>query len=248
MIVDTGGTPGPFDIGARVVTPAAWALGVRRLDWLVLTHGDNDHAGGAPSVVADLTPREIWEGVPVPRNEPLRRLHDNARARGTVWRFVRAGQALELGGVTVLARHPAAPEWERQKVRNDDSVVLELRYGDVAMLLTGDAGAEFERTITAESDLPPLRVLKVGHHGSRTSTSDPFVETYQPQIALVSVGRGNLFGHPSPDVLSRLARAGARIFRTDQDGAITVETDGRVVRVLTMSGRSWILSALRTLS
>jgi len=246
MIVDTGGTPGPFDIGGRIVTPTAWARGVRRLDWLVLTHGDQDHAGGAASVVSDLAPREIWEGVPVPRHEALRRLRDDARARGTIWRFVRAGRALELGGVTVRARHPPSPEWERQKVRNDDSIVLELQYGDVALLLTGDAGAEFERTVTMESGLPPLRILKVGHHGSRTSTSDQFVETYQPQIALVSVGGGNLFGHPSADVLARLDRAGAQIFRTDRDGAITVETDGRVVQVQTMGGRSWTLTVTRT--
>ncbi len=91
LLVDTGGTPGPFDIGGRVVTPSLWALGIRRLDWLAITHADLDHIGGARSVLSDLAPREVWEGIPVPRSPDLQRLRADARALGVNWRTVRRG-------------------------------------------------------------------------------------------------------------------------------------------------------------
>jgi competence protein ComEC len=241
LLVDTGGTPGPFDIGGRVVTPSLWALGIRRLDWLAITHADADHIGGARAVLSDLAPREVWEGVPVPRSPELQRLRADARARGASWRTLVAGDRLEAGGTIVAVAHPPPPDWERQKVRNDDSIVLRLVYGQVEFLLTGDAGIEFEGRHPTEYTATPLRILKVGHHGSRTSSSQPFLDALRPQIALISAGRTNLFGHPAPDVLSRLERVDARIFRTDLDAAIVVETDGRTVDVRSLGGRTWQL-------
>ncbi len=242
-LVDTGGVPGPFDLGGRVVTPALWASGVRRLDWLVLSHGDRDHMGAAPAVVDDLRPREIWEGVPVPAHAPLEALRREAHDLGAAWRRLQAGDSIELGGVELDVLHPPRPDWERPKVRNDDSVVLQVRFGDVEVLLTGDAGEEFERTYAPEDPPAPLRILKVGHHGSRTASSAPFVAALRPQVALVSVGRGNLFGHPAPEVVARYERDGAALFRTDRDGAVTVETDGRGVEVRTLAGktRRWMV-------
>jgi competence protein ComEC len=248
MIVDTGGTAGSFDVGGRVVTPAAWRLGVRRLDWLVITHGDLDHLGGAAAVAGDLDPREVWEGVPVPRNRDLTSLRTEARLGRRVWRTVRDGHAMEVGGVTLDVLHPPAPEWERQKIRNDDSIVLRLRYGDVEVLLTGDAGAEFERRWSDEGDAAPVRVMKVGHHGSRTSSSEVFLSRYRPTVALISAGRANLFGHPAPEVLERLQRVGAEIFRTDRDGAVIIETDGQSVEVRTLRGAHWTLRVVWTSS
>ena len=129
-------------------------------------------------------------------------------------------------------------------MRNDDSVVLRVRYGAVELLLTGDVSAEIERALLADREgARPLRVLKVAHHGSRTSSSPAFLEGYGPVAALISAGRGNTFGHPSPEVLARLDRVGATIFRTDRDGAVTVETDGRDLRVRTWTGVTWQASA-----
>ena len=240
LLIDAGGTPGPFDIGGRVVTPALWALGVRRLDWLAMSHGDRDHIGGVPSVLRDLAPAEIWEGVPVPPDPERRRLRLLSSEFHVPWRTILAGARLDLGNVVVEAVHPPAPEWERQRVRNDDSMVLRVRYGVVDIWLTGDAGEEFERSaLSLAEQAPRLRILKVGHHGSRTATAARFVEALRPQIALISAGRDNLFGHPARDVVSRLEVAGAMVFRTDQDGAIVVETDGVVARVSTAGGRTW---------
>ncbi|MFI5177070.1 MAG: ComEC/Rec2 family competence protein [Vicinamibacterales bacterium] len=241
LIVDEGGIGGGFDIGARVVTPALWALGVRRLDWLAFTHPDLDHIGGAASVTDDLHPREIWEGVPVPRN--LARAHLSAVARGIAWRQLQAGDRLQLGHVVIDVLHPPRPDWERQRTRNEDSLVMQLRFDDVSLMLTGDVGAEFESRFEREPDAAPLAVLKVAHHGSRSSTAARFVDALRPQVALVSAGRGNLFGHPAPEVVARLAALGALVFRTDLDGAITVETDGHVLDIRTWSGKRWMLES-----
>jgi competence protein ComEC len=245
LLVDCGGTPGPFDIGGRVVTPSLWALGIRRLDWLLITHADLDHIGGARSVLVDLLPREVWEGVPVPRSREAQALRADARARGTAWRTVLAGTRLEVGDIAIEVLHPLPPEWERQKVRNDDSVVLRVTYGRVEFLLTGDAGAEFEQRRPAESGTALLRILKVAHHGSRTSSAAAFLDRFRPHAALVSAGRGNLFGHPAPEVLARLTDIGATVFRTDRDAATIVETDGRTVTFRGMTGRTLELRATK---
>src|SRR3970282_1910890 len=119
-----------------------------------------------------------------------------------------AGDELSIGGARVRVLHPPAPGWERRRVRNDDSVVLEVRYGDAAVLLLGDVGAAGEGGLLAH--LPParIRILKVAHHGSRTSTSRELVDGWRPQIALISAGRGNTFGHPAPEVLPQLPGGG----------------------------------------
>jgi competence protein ComEC len=186
-----------------------------------------------------LRPQEVCEGVPVTVNVAWQRWRAAARAIGAAWRPLQSGDRIEIGDVTIDVRNPPPPAWERRRVRNDDSLVLLVRYKDVDVLLTGDVGAPVEPELLAGVTLSPLRVLKVAHHGSRSSTSAAFVSAFAPQVAVVSAGRGNVFGHPSPEVTSRLEHAGARLYRTDLDGAITLETDGHVVRVRTWSGRRW---------
>src|SRR5205807_5097940 len=129
LVVDAGGlAPGSaFDVGDRVVAPVLRDAGVRRLDALALTHGDPDHIGGATAIVREFRPREVWEGIPVPRFEPLTAIHDEAQRLGIRWTNVRTGDHVTLDEVEVAVRHPPVADWERQKVRNDDSIVLELR-------------------------------------------------------------------------------------------------------------------------
>src|SRR5262249_54828195 len=127
--------------------------------------------------------------------------------------------------------------WERQKVRNDDSLVLELRWMDVSIVLTGDIGRVPELRIAALLRPSPIRVVKIPHHGSLTSSSTRFIEALHPTIAVVSAGRSNHFGHPVPEVLERYESAGARLYRTDRDGAVTVETDGWSVELRTQAAR-----------
>jgi competence protein ComEC len=146
---------------------------------------------------------------------------------------------MEVGDVIIDVLHPPRPDWERPRARNDDSVVLRLRYGRVEMLLTGDIGGAVERTLDPDPRAAPLRILKVAHHGSRSSSTAELIEGYQPVLALVSAGAGNVFGHPAPEVIARLATAHTRVLRTDRDRAVMVETDGREIRVRSWSGVRW---------
>ena len=237
LLVDAGGLgfAAGFDIGDRVVAPVIRASGYRQIGRLALTHGDPDHIGGALSVLREFRPKEVWEGIPVPRSDALAAVRVEAQSLGARWRNVYAGDAIRIDDVDVIARHPELADWERQKVRNDDSLVLEIRWRDVSILLTGDIGRVPEASVaslmSAAIPAAPVRVLKIPHHGSLTSSSVQFVNALQPHIAIVSAGRANHFGHPVPEVLERYRAVGAEIFRTDRDGAVLVETDGRTLTV-----------------
>jgi competence protein ComEC len=239
LLVDTGGLPGggSFDIGDRIVSPVLRAAGVRRLDTLALTHGDADHVGGAPAIVREFRPWEVWEGVPVPASPLLQTIHATAAAAGTRSRYLQTGDVGYVDDVAVVVRHPLVPDWERQASRNDDSVVLELLWKRASIVLTGDIGADVESAIAPRFRPVPLRVLKVAHHGSLSSSSRTFIDALAPRVAVVSVGRSNHFGHPAPAVIGRLEGSHAQLFRTDRDGAVTVETDGASLVVSTFRGR-----------
>jgi competence protein ComEC len=239
LLVDAGGIPfggGSFDVGTRVLAPALWARALRRIDAFLFTHGDPDHVGGAVAVIDDFRPGEVWYGIPVPGHRGLRDLIDLARKGGAVVEHREEGERLDFGRARLRVLHPPAPDWERQRVRNDDSVVLEVLHGDVAMLLLGDVGAGVERGLLPRLTHAETRILKVAHHGSRTSTSPELVEQWRPHVALISAGRGNTFGHPAPEVLARLESVGATIYRTDRDGQITIDSDGKQVTVRTHAG------------
>jgi competence protein ComEC len=244
LLVDAGGlsSSSSFDIGDRVVAPVIRDAGYRRLDRVALTHGDPDHIGGALSILREFRPRQVWEGIPVPRSTGLTTLRMTTESAGERWANVYADDHEWIDQVEVVARHPSPADWERQKVRNDDSLVLELRWRDVSVLLTGDIGAGVERSLAGRIPVSPLRVIKVPHHGSATSSSAEFVRALHPQVAIVSVGRSNHFGHPVPAVLERYREVGAEIFRTDQDGAVAIDTDGKAMQVHGFTGRQMTVS------
>jgi competence protein ComEC len=238
LLVDTGGQRGTstFDVGARVVAPALWAIGVRRLDMLAITHADPDHIGGAPAVVRDLRPHEIWEGVPVPPDPLLGALRKDADRFGVAWRTVRRGDRWDIGGVTVRVLHPPEPDWERQRVRNDDSLVLELMFGAVSVLLPGDISGDIEREVAPRLTPAAFRLLKVPHHGSASSSTPGFLAAARPAVAILTVGRGTIVAR---DVVERYHDAGATLIRTDAEGAVTFSTDGTHATIRTFKGGCW---------
>jgi competence protein ComEC len=241
LLVDAGGTPGSFDIGERVLGPALRARRLRRLDYVAVTHADQDHVGGAAATVREFRPREVWAGVPVSGHAPLEPLRAVVREIAIPWRWLQRGDRLELGDADLRVHHPPLPDWERQRVRNDDSVVLELRHGLVSVWLMGDITRAVEAELIAAVEPGRIHIVKAAHHGSLTSSSAEWVRRLRPALVLISAGRTNLFGHPAAAVLQRYRDAGAEIFRTDQDGQIEVVTNGLYVEVHTFTGRRWRL-------
>ncbi len=245
LLVDAGGVSADGrDVGERVVGPALRARGIRRLDYLLVTHADADHIGGAVSIVREFAPREVWTGIPVDDHVATARLRQAADASAAAWRRVEAGDRVAMGAVALQVLHPGPADWDRPRVRNDDSVTLAVVLGGVRLLLTGDIGAAVEPAVAAaalgaeDQQRPrPLTVLKVAHHGSAGSSSAPFLAATAPAVALISAGAGNPFGHPALAVLDRLGAAGADVWRTDRDGEVTVRTDGRVVELSSFTGR-----------
>ena len=240
LVVDAGGLPGSssFDVGDRVVAPVLRNFGVRRVRSMALTHGDADHIGGAPSLLREFKPFDVWEGIPVPPFEPLHVLRSVAEQTGTRWTNVQTADLMTIDEVQVAVRHPGVADWERQDVRNNDSIVLEITWHDTSIVLTGDIEREAEQSMAPLFQPAKLRVVKVPHHGSLTSSTLEFIQALAPRVAVVSVGRSNSFGHPAPAVIERYRRAGAEVFRTDRDGAVMLDTDGYSINIHTFTGRT----------
>jgi competence protein ComEC len=243
-LVDAGGTAGEaFDLGERVTARALWALGHRQLARAVITHAHPDHAAGMPAVLQRLPARELVTAIDVPGDPADRDLDAAARVAGARRRRVAAGESFVDGPVHVSVLHPERPFWERRRVRNDDSIVLWVRFGDVGLLLPGDVGREQESLWSGRVARAPVTVLRLAHHGSTTSTGATLLDDLRPMLAIGSMGRGNRFGHPAPSVLRRLDDAGSALMRTDQLGAIQLATNGRTLLVRTASGLAWSVSA-----
>lgn len=212
-----------FDIGEAVVSRYLWFQWITRLDWAILTHPDLDHAGGMPALLDNFRIGKLGYGES--GNDPiLARILKRARERGTELQKVQAGQMLERGNVRVLVFNPAGDGTPRST--NENSVVLQVRYGRFSALLTGDLEKTGEREFLSRLGDARSLLLKVAHHGSRSATTEPFLARVQPHWAVISSGRNNPFGHPARDVVFRLLRCGSRLLLTQDQGAITFETDG----------------------
>ena len=211
-----------MDAGRRVVVPFLLKHGIRRLDAVVLTHGDYDHVGGLARVFESLSVGEMWEGRPAWDRPAYRRIRALARERRIPIRRLREGEVIRLAGVELRVLAAGARDGASS---NDRSLVLRLRFGGVTVLLAADAEASLERAMLADSESLRADVLKVAHHGSRTSTLPQFLEAVRPRVALVSTRAGGWRRVPSPRVLHRLRTRAVEILRTDRDGAITVRID-----------------------
>ncbi len=243
MLLDAGGPTGAvketadatsrFDVGEEVVSPFLWSRHIRRLDVLALSHAHSDHMGGMAAVMRNFRPRELWVSTD-PDSAAFRSLLDEAAQLGVTVRHLHAGDTLPWAGTTLDVLSPDLAYKNGFAPANNDSLVLRLQYGQASVLLEGDAEAACERAMLESGLMKPVTLLKVGHHGSRTSSTDAFVQALAPRDAVVSVGKGNTFGHPRGEVIQRFAAAGTHLFRTDEFGLMTflLSRDGSIREVL----------------
>ena len=228
LLVDTGGSWNPrFDVGERRVAPVLWRSGIRRLDAILLTHAHSDHVGGAPFLLRAFHVEEVWAGPAPLESSDWRRLDRVLRGAGVSRRALARGAVIGWDGVELRVLGPLPPGPPPRRARNEDSVVLVARLGAVAFLLPGDVEGEAEDRLL----LPPAAVVKVPHHGSRSSSRPPFVHSTRPRLAVASLGARNPFGYPHREVVQRYQEAGALFLRTDRDGQVDVATDGTRVWV-----------------
>jgi len=238
VLVDAGRAWRGGDAGRATIIPYVRRHG-GAVAAFVLTHPHADHAGGAATLVRALRPEIFWDGAYVGTSDTYHAALAASAASGVTWERVRPGQRREIDDVELEFLAPDSA-WTRQLGDpNEASVVLRARYGAVRFLLVGDAEREEERWLLRRDSLSlRAEVLKVGHHGSITSTTPEFLRAVRPVIALVSVGAGNTYGHPSPRVLASLAAQGATVLRTDRLGSIVVRTDGSTVEIQAQ-GERW---------
>ena len=234
MLIDGGGlTASPFDVGERVVCPALWRKGIRRIDYLVLTHPHPDHLAGLLAVARNFRIGEFWEGPPARRNEPYEALL-RALPKDTVRRRLARGFVHGEGGATIAAHHPGPAG--AAAAGNDSSLVIRITFGATVFLFMGDVGGGAERELLGTGLDFRADVLKAGHHGSSASSSAELFAAVRPEVVLVSVGEGNTYGFPGPAFLERCREAGAAVLRTDLHGAVEVRSDGRRLRIKTAAG------------
>lgn len=218
-----------IDAGKKTAIKWLRKQGVNKLDVVVLTHPHDDHLCGMPAILKEMPVGIVMDsGQPHTSKAYLEFLNIIA-AKNIPYKVTRAGDAIDLGsGVTAEVLHPSEPLIEESAL-NNNSIVLHLMYGDFAMLLMGDAESEGEAAILEKFGDIRTNYLKVGHHGSRTASSQEFLDAVKPKVAVISVGRKNMFHHPHAATLKRLEENGAKVYRTDESGTITIKTDGEKV-------------------
>ncbi len=242
LLTDGGGTFQGFqgreehlgpDPGEDAVSPYLWSRGIQKLDAVALTHAHQDHIGGLTAILQNFQVGQLWLGRETAAPAFARLKEEAALLRVPIEHELR-GQHFVWDAVQVDFLWPEIPPEEVAPLaKNNDSLVVRLRYLDRTILLPGDAEKQAEAAMLAENDAAALHadVLKVGHHGSKNSTMPDFLAAVSPQISVISAGEENPYGHPHPELIQRLEESGTRLLRTDRDGAVRVLTDGHSLRV-----------------
>jgi competence protein ComEC len=220
-------------IGEAVVAEYLWWRGLRRVDYILATHAHADHMNGLNDIARNFQVRAALLGRTTARDETeLARFAETLRRERVPVELIARGDRLKFGAATVdVLWPPRADETAQTLSENNDSLVLRVRYGSRTFLLTGDIEREAEAALVAAEEELQSDVVKIAHHGSRTSSSPAFVEAVRPSVAVVSVGQASPFGHPDQSVVARWRAAGAEVLQTGRRGTVTVSTDGHDLQV-----------------
>jgi competence protein ComEC len=239
ILIDGGLRTPEYDAGESVLLPFLRFKGVKKVDVVVASHPHNDHIGGLITLLDHVSVGHFLDGGQGYRSETADLLSELVKRKGIHYHRVEAGDSLVgLGGVEGVILHPTpffvSSDGEGPDGLNNGSVVLRLEYAGRTLLLPGDAERETDPTLLMWGERLRATILKVAHHGSQTSSTPAFLDAVRPEVAVVSVGRGNTFGHPAPEVVERYQKRDIRLYRTDQNGAVTVVITKDRMRVSTM--------------
>jgi competence protein ComEC len=254
VLVDGGGKPNFHDrsngvdgkesfsrdtrsVGEAVVSEYLWWSGRDRIDYVLATHADADHMDGLNDVIRNFEVRGALVARNSPKNPQVAKFHDTARALGVPIILVGAGDVLRFAGATGAVLWPPAQRRPEEPSRNNDSIVLRLQIGSRSILLTGDIEKSAETALISANPNLPVDVVKVAHHGSKTSSTNDFVNATRPILAVISVGQRSMFGHPHSEIVGRWQHSGAKILTTGENGMISVTSDGEDLRVKTFVTR-----------
>jgi competence protein ComEC len=211
------------------VVPYLQSAGVEKLDLLIITHPHADHIGQVPQVMDAFPVEEVWMSGNLHTTVSFERAIDAIEAFNAGYHEPRAGERYTIGPVNIEVVNPA----EINGDFHEGSVSVRITYGNVRFMFTGDAEAPTERVMIDQGHDLEAQVLQLGHHGSRTSSSVPFLAAVQPEIAIYSAGQGNTYGHPHQQIIDRLAELNIPVYGTDIHGTIVISTDGATYQVLT---------------
>jgi competence protein ComEC len=257
LLIDGGGKPGPFkstlseedtegedevqfardgrSIGESVVSEYLWWRGLDHIDYILATHADADHIDGLNDVARNFAVRAVLVARTPSRDPEYSRFVETLSSRGVPIRIIGAGDEMRFGDLSVTVLWPVASTTPNSSSGNNDSVVLRLQFGDRSILLTGDIEAPAEdailKAIGNRRENLKSDIVKVAHHGSKSSSTPAFIVTTHPSYAIISVGQTSVFGHPNPAVVERWKALGAQVLTTGSRGTITVITDGTELRV-----------------
>ena len=249
VLIDGGGRPNiawnsrepgdceePFErdtrsIGERVVSEFLWSRGLSQVDYIVATHADADHIDGLNDVARNFKVRSAIVGRTPSVDAEFGQFAETLKQTGVSVETIGAGDVMRIGDVTFEVLWPPPTSNANAASHNNDSLVLRVRMGERSFLLTGDVEKEAEARVIKEGIDLRSDVVKVAHHGSRTSSTEAFVSATRPSLAVIPVGRTSIFGHPHREIVERWRASGAQVMTTGQKGTISVVTDGRELKV-----------------